>query len=98
MPPVRGHNEGSIFRRADTQHKVAVISLADGRRVSRSCPHRHGERDKDCPEVKAHLRDLLRLREQGTEAVDGSRMTVGQFLERWLLDVRPKLAPATWRR
>lgn len=94
---LRRHNEGSIYQRADGR-KVAAVSLPDGRRVTRYCPHRHQPKDKRtvCPEARALLRELLRLRDEG--AADGSRQTLGQYLRRWLVDVRPKLAPATWRK
>lgn len=96
MQPVRGHNEGTIFRRADTGHKIAAISLPDGRRRTRSCPHEHDPGDRDCPEVRKLLRDLLELGKGGPAAVDGARMTLGQYLSGWLVDVKPRLAPATW--
>jgi integrase len=99
MPDVRGHNEGCLTQRSNGK-KYAVVSV-DGRRVSkRACPHVHkaSERHRDCPESKATLRELVALRERGAEALDGSRMTLGQYLGGWLDDVRPRLAPATWRK
>lgn len=94
---LRRHNEGSIYQRADGR-KVAAVSLDDGRRVTRYCPHRHQPRERNaaCAESRALLKELLRLRDDG--AADGSRMTLGQYLRGWLTDVRPKLAPATWRK
>lgn len=94
---LRRHNEGSIYQRADGR-KVAAVSLPDGRRVTRYCPHRHQPKDRRtvCPEIRAHHKELLRLRDEG--AADGSRLTLGQYLRGWLIDVRPKLAPATWRK
>lgn len=87
MRDVRGHNEGSIFPRKDGRW-VAAISLGDGRRATRYAKSKAEARDR--------LRELQRLKEAG--AVDGSRMTLGQYLGRWLEDVRPRLAPATWRK
>lgn len=87
MRDVRGHNEGSIFPRKDGRW-VAAISLGDGRRATRYAKSKAEARDR--------LRELQRLKEAG--AVDGSRMTLGQYLGKWLDDVRPRLAPATWRK
>jgi integrase len=87
MRDVRGHNEGSIYPRADGRW-VAAISLGDGRRATRYAKSR--------AEAKVRLAELQRLKE--SQAVEGSRLTLSQFLVRWLDDVRPRLAPATWKK
>lgn len=94
---VRGHNEGSIFHRRSDQHRVATVTMPTGRRPTLACPHRHRPSDRDCPESKANLVELLRLRDQRAPA-DGHTLTLGKYLQRWLEDVRPRLAPATYRK
>lgn len=87
MATVRGHNEGSLFRRKDGRW-VAVVTMAGGRR-SRSA--------RSKAEALAHLRELLRQRDAQVP-VDPRNVRVGPYLLRWLDDVRPRLAPATWRK
>lgn len=97
MTPVRGHNEGTIFHRAADKHRVAQVTMPSGKRPTLACPHEHRPSDRDCPESKANLAELIRLRDQHAP-VGGHTLTLGAFLTGWLLDVRPKLAPATWRK
>lgn len=98
MQDVRGHNQGSIFLRADSRRWTASVTMPDGRRPTLPCPHKHRPGDKrPCDEARANLAELIRLRDVRAP-VDGHRTTVGQFLGRWLDDVRPSLAPATWRK
>jgi integrase len=97
MPAVRGHNEGSIFHRKADGHRVATVSMPNGKRPTLSCPHVHRPSDRDCPESKANLVELLRLRDHGAPA-GGHTLTLGAYLTGWLADVRPQLAPATWRK
>lgn len=87
MRAVRGHNEGSIYPRKDGR-LVASISLGGGRRATRYA--------KTKAEARLRLAELQKLKAAG--AVEGSRLTLGQYLARWLDDVRPNLAPATWRK
>lgn len=89
MTPMRGHGEGSLFRRGRDERWVAVVSMHDGTRRSRSA------RSKS--EAQAHLRELLRQRDAQVP-VDPRNVRVGPYLLRWLDDVRPRLAPATWRK
>ena len=90
MPDVaRGHNEGSIFYRKRDRRWVAQVTMPDGSRPSRSHPEK--------AEARRLLRELLRKRDQGLSNARDERL--GSFLEsRWLPDVRPRLAPKTWRR
>jgi integrase len=97
VTPVRGHNEGSIFHRKADSHRVATVTMPDGKRPTLACPHRHRPSDRDCPESKANLAELLRLRDHRAPA-GGHTLTLGKYLQRWLDDVRPHLAPATWRK
>jgi integrase len=97
MLAVRGHNEGSIFHRKADGHRVATVSMPNGKRPTLSCPHVHRPSDRDCPESKANLVELLRLRDHGAPA-GGHTLTLGAYLTGWLADVRPHLAPATWRK
>ncbi len=89
MLTVRGHNEGTLFRRKRDGRWVAKVTMPDGSRPSASSPDR--------AEAKRLLAEMLRLRDAGARS-DDYRLTVGQFLRRWLVDVRPNLAPATWRK
>jgi integrase len=73
------------------------VTMPNGKRPTLSCPHRHRPSDRDCPEVKANLAELLRLRDHHAPA-GGHTLTLGAFLTAWLADVRPNLAPATWRK
>ena len=91
MRGVRGHNEGSIFVRKTGPRKgqlVVAISLPDGTRVRRTATDR--------TDAQAKLKELRRLRDEGSAA--GSSLTLGPYLRRWLDDVQPRLAPATWRK
>lgn len=97
MTLVRGHNEGTIFHRRKDSHRVAAVTMPDGTRPTLGCPHKHRPSDRDCPESKANLAELLRLRDQNAPA-GGHTLTLGKYLQRWLEGVRPDLAPATWRK
>ena len=97
MTPVRGHNEGSIFHRKADHHRVATVSMPNGKRPTLACPHTHRPSDRDCPESKAKLAELLRLRDHHAPP-GGHTLTLGTFLTGWLVDVRPHLAPATYRK
>ena len=94
---VRGHNEGTIYQRAADKHRVAQVTMPNGKRPTLACPHVHRPSDRDCPEAKANLAELLRLRDQHAPA-GGHTLTLGAFLNGWLASVRPDLAPATWRK
>lgn len=97
LTQVRGHGEGSIFFRSKDRHKVAAVSLRNGKRPTLACPHRHRPSDRDCPESRANLAELLRLRD-ARAPLDGHTLTLTKYLQRWLEDVRPNLAPETWRK
>jgi integrase len=89
--PVRSHGEGSIFVRRSGPERgrwVSVVTLRNGRRASRV------SRTRD--DAKAQLAELLRLRDAGAPVT--GRVRLGEFLERWVSDVRNDLGPATWRK
>lgn len=85
MPTMRGHNEGSLFRRSRDGRWVASVTMPDGRRRSRSGASK--------AEGLAALKDLLRQRDHAIE--DPRRLRVGPFLRTWLETL--ELAPATIR-
>lgn len=89
MPTVRSHNEGSLFRRSRDKRWVAMVTMPNGKRRSRSAASK--------AEGLANLRELLRQRDQAIPQ-DPRDVRLGPYLQRWLDDVRPRLAPATWRK
>ena len=92
MPAV-AYGDGTLYRRPDGRF-VATIRLRDGRRPSRLCPHRHDPGAEPCREVRRLLRDLNHAKDDGAPL---HRQSVGAYLRRWLDDVRPTVAPKTWR-
>src|SRR4051812_45852774 len=99
MPTVRRHREGTIYLRADNLRWTAAVTMPVGSRPTLAChhdDHRPSDR-RPCDEAKANLAELLRLREARAPA-DAHLLTVGQYLGGWLDRVRPRLAPATWRK
>lgn len=102
MQSVRGHNEGTILRNRRTGKFVACVTMPDGSRPTKACPHKHSRPElrpgsRECDEARANLRELLRLRDAGAPP-NAHRLTLAEYLQRWLVDVRPSLAPATWRK
>lgn len=89
MPNVRGHGEGTLFQRRRDQRWVAMVTMPDGRRRSASAASK--------TEGVALLRELLRQRDASV-VKDPRHLRVGRYLQTWLTDVRPRLAPATWRK
>lgn len=88
----RGQNEGSIYKRGDGRW-TAIVSLGyqDGKRKRKSI---YGKTRK---EVSDKLTAALRSQQQGLP-LSNDRITVGQFLNRWLTDsVKPSVRPRTFR-
>lgn len=92
---MRGHNEGSLFRRQKRRSDgstyvlhVAKVSLPDGRRLERS--------STDPKKAARYLRDMNRQLGRGVEP--RHRLTLGDFLAGWLIDVQAHVKPQTWRR
>jgi integrase len=83
---IRGHNEGTIFRRKTGQY-VSAVTMRDGRRASRTT--------HSLVEARAALAELLRLRDAGAPIT--ARIRLGSYLERWVSDDHG-WAPKTWTR
>ena len=84
----RGAGEGSIYRRKDGRW-AAVLTVEAGRRRFLYAKTRQ--------EAAGRLREALRLRSHGVPLPD-ERVTVGQFMERWLEEsARPRVRPWTYR-
>jgi integrase len=82
----RGHNEGSIYQRADGRW-VAAISLENGQRKTWTGKTRRA--------VQKRLSEALHARQRGALVV-GSHQTAAQYLTRWLNDtVQPSVRPRT---
>ncbi len=88
MGTKRGHNEGTITKRADGRWE-ARISLPDGKR---KCYY-----GKTRQEVSRRMAQALRDAENGVLVTD-ERQTVGQYLASWLDVVKHQLEPGTFRR
>lgn len=86
LPGMRGHNEGSLFRRKRDGRWVAMVTMADGRRRSAVSPKR--------AQAVILLAELIRQRD--AEAINPRRVRLGAYLERWVNSVTG-LAPATLR-
>jgi integrase len=88
----RGHGEGSIYRRPDGRW-VAVLDLGwrDGRRARK---YLYG-RTRD--QVARTLARALTQQQQGHEFAN-ERLTVEQFLARWLEAKQGTVRPGTWAR
>lgn len=86
MAGVRAHNEGSLFQRGRDGKWVATVTMPDGRRRSASAGSK--------TEGAALLRELIRQRDAAIPRPE----RLGPYLQKWLVDVRPRLAPATWRK
>ncbi len=88
MGTKRGHNEGTITKRADGRWE-ARISLPDGKR---KCYY-----GKTRQEVAQRMAQALRDAENGVLVTD-ERQTVAQYLTSWLDVVKHQLEPGTFRR
>ena len=78
---------------------AAQVTMSDGKRATATCHHAdHREVEKRaCQESRDLLAELERLKESQAPA-NARTLTLGKFLTGWLDDVRPSLAPATWRK
>lgn len=90
MADKRGQNEGNIYRRADGRWTARVrIGIVAGKH-RRVCVY-----GKTRNEVAKKLRAVITAHEQGMASIP-ARMTLGQFMQRWLTDsVEPKVRPRT---
>src|SRR5258707_15562843 len=87
----RGHNEGSLYQRADGRW-AGVVSLGyEGGRRLRKCVYGDTRR-----EVRGKIALLLSDKQRGLPVV-AERHTVAEFLGRWLTDVvAPSVRPRTY--
>lgn len=77
---------------------AAQVTMHDGKRSTATCHHDHsGPGRGACQEARDLLVELERLKAQHAPS-NARTLTLGQYLERWLVDVKPNLAPATWRK
>ncbi len=84
----RGQNEGTIYKRADGRWEGALTLPGTGGKRKRV----YGKTQR---EVREQLTALRRDLDQGMPVVT-ERQTVGQFLDRWLVDVvKPHKSPKT---
>jgi integrase len=83
----RGHNEGSIYQRANGRW-VAALSLNGG--------HRKSWTGKSRRQVQERLNEALHAQQHGA-LVSGSNPTVSQYLNRWMEDmIQPSVRPRTY--
>ena len=89
----RGQNEGTIHKRADGRWAAAIsLGYANGRRDRK---YFYGKTRR---EVQEKLTAALRDRQRGLPIIADERLTVGQFLDRWLADVvKPARQPGTYQ-
>ena len=85
----RGHNEGSVYERADGRWE-AIVSLGDGRRKSYYAKTR--------AEAARKLTAALRDRDRGLSIMRDERLTVEQYLTSWLERVAPTIGEGTHMR
>ena len=89
MTTMRSHGEGSLFQRGRDRKWVASVTMPDGKRRSRSA--------RSKAEGLVNLRELTRQRDAAVPR-DPQVERLGPYLQRWLADVQPRLAPATYRK
>ncbi len=92
--PRRRHGEGAIYQRRSDGRWIGAIEL--GRTPSGKRSHKFvtGETAK---EVAERMKALLREQQLGRLSA-GGRVKVGRYLNEWLSDVAPSLAPKTLKR
>jgi len=87
----RGHGEGSIYQQADGRW-CAILNLGYSESGKRRRRYVRGKTKREVREK------LLKLQQQRADGIllDSSKLTIGEFLERWLDDdVRLNVKPAT---
>jgi integrase len=89
----RGPNEGNIYQRADGRWEARLhLGYQGGRRVRKSF-YGHTRRA-----VQEQLTRALRDVQRGLPLASEDRMTVEQYLRRWLAEtVKPAVRPSTYR-
>jgi integrase len=87
----RGRNEGSVRKRPDGRWEArVVVTDGTGRRSRRSLLARTR------PEAQQKLLAALDGERRGITATD-QRQTVGQYLDAWLGNVKPRVRPRTYQ-
>jgi integrase len=89
--PMRGHNEGSIYRRRHDKRWMAALTLPSGKRAQKLAPKNKNTHAG----AKDALNDLIVARDRVVDPTADSRL--GPFLQRWLDEARPGLRPSTFR-
>lgn len=87
--PVRGHNEGSVYRHKGSGLWAASVSIPNGKRRTAYCH----KADNSRAAAKRLLAELLRQRDAGLERPN-PRLTVAALLSGWLAEVI-QVRPAT---
>jgi integrase len=82
MAKNRGHNEGTIYQRADGRW-CAQVSL-NGHRLTH-----YGKTQRECREW---LKETIAQVDSGL-TIEGAKVTLGEYLEKWLETVSPRLRP-----
>jgi integrase len=85
----RGNNEGSIRHRADGRWE-ARYTLLDGSRRSLM--------GKTRAEVARKLTEALRDLDRGMTTPRNERLTLGAYLDHWLIAKKPEVEPSYWLR
>jgi len=84
MAKRRGNNEGSIYQRSNGRW-VAQIRIG-GKRIAKSF-----NTQKECQAWIRQMRDQI---EDGLN-IDGAKVTISEYLDRWLKDIRGVIRPKT---
>jgi integrase len=88
---MRGHNEGSVYRRKRDGRWMATVTMPNGRRRSRLAP----ADDNTRAGARRVNEELLDERDAAREP--GATSRLGPFLRRWIDETRPSLRPSTLR-
>lgn len=85
----RGNGEGNVRQRPDGRWE-ARIQLSDGARKSI-----YGKTRKT---VVQEMNRLTRARDQGLPVARDERQSFAQYVESWLVTIKPTIRPTTWKR
>ena len=91
--PRRRHGEGAIYQRSSDARWIGAIDLG---RTNGKRSHRFVT-GKSAREVAERMKVLLREQQLGRVSA-GGRVKAGRYLNDWLSDVAPSLAPKTLKR
>jgi len=85
MAKRRGNHEGSIYKRPNGRWQAQVT--IKGHRITKTL-----NTQREC---RTWIKDITMQKDKGV-SVSGVRTTYGEYLERWLEDVKPSLRTKTW--